>query len=420
MKKLIYFLLVLTSLDTFAQSRLLSLQFYSQALQANKNVNVYLPDGYNENDAVHYPVIYYLHGAGGNQNSDAFIKDTLDAMISSGRIQPVILVKPDGSTLRYLGSFYTNSTLYGNFEDYIVNDLVSFIDSAFKTTSKRGIIGHSMGAFGAAKLAFKHQNKFIVFAAHSGPLDFSKLVDLKDRIIYESGSIPYHYSPANGIFSLLGFTMAGAFSPNLQATPEPVDFLIDSMGIIIDSIFEKWNVHNPTRLAQSYDKSLRMSIYFDCGTYDELGMYSFNTAFRDSLVSLNIPHKFISFSGLHSQQLKTRIPVSLKFVDSVFNSTATYAKNDNAVLINKFTLEQNYPNPFNGETIIRYNVPKKSTVKIKIFNVIGREVDTILEEEKEEGEYSVRYSAKSLSSGVYYYQVQEGDQFNIKKMILLK
>ncbi|MGE5437663.1 MAG: T9SS type A sorting domain-containing protein, partial [Syntrophothermus sp.] len=241
-----------------------------------------------------------------------------------------------------------------------------------------------------------------------------------DRIIYESGSIPYHYTPANGIFSLLGFTMAGAFSPNLQATPEPVDFLIDSMGIIIDSIFEKWNLHNPTRLAQSYDKSIRFSIYFDCGTYDELGMYAFNTAFRDSLVRLNIPHRFLSFSGLHSQQLKTRIPISLKFVDSVFNASATYTKNDNAKLINKFTLEQNYPNPFNSETIIKYNVPKKSTVKIKIFNVIGREVDTILEEEKEEGEYSVRYSAKSLSSGVYYYQVQEGDQFNIKKMILLK
>jgi S-formylglutathione hydrolase FrmB len=80
----------------------------------------------------------------------------------------MIIVMPDGLTPPYNGSFYTNSALYGNFEDFISEDLIFFTDSAFQTKNERGkraIMGASMGGYGALKTALKHQNLFVLLCA---------------------------------------------------------------------------------------------------------------------------------------------------------------------------------------------------------------------------------------------------------------
>ncbi|MCW8811038.1 MAG: T9SS type A sorting domain-containing protein, partial [Ignavibacteriaceae bacterium] len=85
-----------------------------------------------------------------------------------------------------------------------------------------------------------------------------------------------------------------------------------------------------------------------------------------------------------------------------------------------YSLEQNYPNPFNPSTKIKYSVPQSSQVQIKIFDVLGNEIETLVNEEKRAGTYEINWNAINLPSGVYFYQLRAGEFVSTKKMILLK
>jgi len=86
----------------------------------------------------------------------------------------------------------------------------------------------------------------------------------------------------------------------------------------------------------------------------------------------------------------------------------------------KFVLSQNYPNPFNPETKIVYAVPKQSPVTIKVYDLTGQEVATLVNEAKEPGTYNVTFNATNLSSGIYIYQMRAGEFSSVKKMSVLK
>ncbi len=88
----------------------------------------------------------------------------------------------------------------------------------------------------------------------------------------------------------------------------------------------------------------------------------------------------------------------------------------------KFLLEQNYPNPFNPSTTIRYGIPfgKALEIKLVVYDILGREVETLVKQKQGAGNYEVTFDASKLSSGIYYYQLQAGDFIQTKKMILLK
>ena len=85
-----------------------------------------------------------------------------------------------------------------------------------------------------------------------------------------------------------------------------------------------------------------------------------------------------------------------------------------------YNLSQNHPNPFNPSTIIRYDLPKEGMVTIKIYDILGREVKTLVNEYKNAGSYNVEFNASNLSSGTYFYKITAGDFTEIKKLILLK
>ena len=85
-----------------------------------------------------------------------------------------------------------------------------------------------------------------------------------------------------------------------------------------------------------------------------------------------------------------------------------------------FSLEQNYPNPFNPSTKIKYSVTQSSNVVLKIYDVLGNEVATLVNEEKPAGSYEVEFNPSSLTSGVYFYKLQAGSFVDMKKMLLLK
>jgi len=85
-----------------------------------------------------------------------------------------------------------------------------------------------------------------------------------------------------------------------------------------------------------------------------------------------------------------------------------------------FRLSQNYPNPFNPSTTISFNLPRRARVKLRIFDILGREVATLVDEEKQPGSYSVRWDARPIASGVYFYELRAGSYRGVKKMVLIR
>ena len=94
--------------------------------------------------------------------------------------------------------------------------------------------------------------------------------------------------------------------------------------------------------------------------------------------------------------------------------------NDDQTTINSFKLNQNYPNPFNPSTTISFSIPNEEFVSLKVFNSLGEEVAKLVNETKPAGNYSVSFNASSLTSGVYFYKISEGNFIQTKKMILMK
>jgi hypothetical protein len=89
-------------------------------------------------------------------------------------------------------------------------------------------------------------------------------------------------------------------------------------------------------------------------------------------------------------------------------------------LSTNFYLFQNYPNPFNPSTQIRYSIPKTTLVTINVYDILGKEVATLVNEEKSPGNYEVEFNGSSLPSGIYFYKLQAGDFVEAKKMVLMK
>ena len=98
--------------------------------------------------------------------------------------------------------------------------------------------------------------------------------------------------------------------------------------------------------------------------------------------------------------------------------SANYVKVD--FIINNYSLRQNYPNPFNPATTITYQIPERSFVTLKVYDILGNEVATLVNEEKPAGSYEVEWNALSLPSGIYFYQLRANNFIESKKMILLK
>jgi Arylsulfotransferase (ASST)/Secretion system C-terminal sorting domain/Bacterial Ig-like domain len=85
-----------------------------------------------------------------------------------------------------------------------------------------------------------------------------------------------------------------------------------------------------------------------------------------------------------------------------------------------YSLKQNYPNPFNPSTRIQYSIPQTSYVMLKVYDILGREVETLVNEQKPAGNYNFSFDGTSLASGIYFYKIQAGSYSSVKKMILLK
>jgi len=94
---------------------------------------------------------------------------------------------------------------------------------------------------------------------------------------------------------------------------------------------------------------------------------------------------------------------------------------ENKIRIPKvFALNQNYPNPFNPSTTIRFSLPKSESVTLKVYNILGEEIRTVVNSRLEAGDYTWAFDGSNLASGIYYYRIEAGEFQDVRKMVLIK
>ncbi len=286
----------------------------------DRNFSIYLPPGYESSPANRYPVLYFLHGYTsshgtffGTSNMPGLDFETiLDQLYNSEAAPPLIVISPNSNNT-YRGSFYTNSLVAGEWEDFIVKDVVEYVESNYRTipsTKSRGIAGHSMGGYGTLNLTMRHPG---VFSA--------AILDLESYVfgqnVIENG---YLLEAVNGErFEDLSFwaktfvALAVAFDPDSSASPFPGQFPVDTSGNLIDTTWQKWLQHDPLTMLPFYKDNLKelTAIQFDCGISDEYYFYPQNASLSDSLNHYGIEHVFEGYDGDHVNRLAERIRTRL-------------------------------------------------------------------------------------------------------------
>ena len=139
----------------------------------------------------------------------------------------------------------------------------------------------------------------------------------------------------------------------------------------------------------------------------------------------NSGHQIVpDWNDLQNAELKILIDIGNDGTidDSIFvKNQATNVEDESSLLSpENYNLAQNYPNPFNPITTIKYSIPETGNVSLKVYDILGNEVASLVNEEKTQGVYSVTFDASNLSSGVYLYKLQAGNYIETKKMLLLK
>jgi len=258
-----------------------------------RKILVYLPPSYNTSNKK-YPVVHLIAGFTGygalNMNLTPFgenIQQRLDRLINTGKIKEMIVVMPDCFT-KYGGSQYVNSTATGRYEDYIVNEIVPFIDENFRTIKKaasRCIIGKSSGGYGAMWLAMRHPDVFGLMATHSGDsaFEYCYMEHFAEFIILIQKYGKGHQAVANfiktrinnkqpksgdfhNIINTIG--MAACYSPNPKRKEYNFDLPFDIYtGEIIPEVWNKWLKFDPARQVSKYKANLKKlkMIFVDCG-----------------------------------------------------------------------------------------------------------------------------------------------------------
>ena len=161
--------------------------------------------------------------------------------------------------------------------------------------------------------------------------------------------------------------------------------------------------------------------FFDRITWEHLGTLNITgVSNTDGIASYPYPLPDYPMGVFAAQNNDaTVVLVGWEKIFDKINEATTGVKNKSE-LPGKFELFQNYPNPFNPTTRIQYTLAAEQFVSLKVYNTLGKEVKTLVNEEKSAGTYEVEFSSKYLPSGIYFYKITVGDFTQAKKMILLK
>ena len=181
--------------------------------------------------------------------------------------------------------------------------------------------------------------------------------------------------------------------------------------------------------AMTYRESDSLRVYKDgkfLGGYGVTGQFKLSSETGFKAFIGHSDYGDIYYNGLADEVRVSDIMRSKKDIEELAMSlnlfpAITAVENNMYISPQKFSLYQNYPNPFNPQTTIKYQIPKTDQVKIILYDVNGREIQTLVNKRQEAGIYNFKLDASDLPSGIYFYQLQTADGFNqTRKMVLLK
>ena len=314
------------SVTTAGGGKVEEIKVHGRSLEGNlegddtdRVVAVYLPPSYERERNRRYPVVYLLHGYG--RTADDWypfigLPGSMDRDIAAGTAKEMILVIPDANNI-YGGSMYSTSPTIGDWEAYITHDLVSYIDSHYRTIAKResrGLGGHSMGGYGVWRLGMKY------------PDVYSSLYGLSACCLMNSPRPP---GPARGAGAGAGrgpaqpteanrpgahgghpvnvaYGEAAAWSPNPQAGPLFFDQPVKD-GAFQADIAAKWVANSPLAMLDQYVFNMKKytAIAMDIGLQDTL--LDSNKQLDEAMTRLGIQHTFETYEGNHNNHLEDRI-----------------------------------------------------------------------------------------------------------------
>jgi S-formylglutathione hydrolase FrmB len=243
-----------------------------------------LPPSYDANTTSRYPVLYFLHGLGENEqvlvNSGGW--NLIQDLWEQKGIGEFVIVTPAAGR-----SFYINSRDGRvRYEDFFIREFLPYIESHYRIhadRSHRGISGVSMGGYGSLRFGFRDPQLFGSVSAHSAAL----IANLPHMQMNGSG--------ADALSRALGGAFGDPFDPAY------------------------WDRNSPFALARSGPRPTGMKLYFDCGTEDDFGFNRGAQAFHDLLVSRGIPHEFHLYPGGHDEEyVAQHLPASLAFHSRAF------------------------------------------------------------------------------------------------------
>lgn len=276
----------------------------------DRDVLVFLPASYNKEKSRRYPVVYALHGysIGAEQWSrELHVPQTIAGAFAQGT-REMIVVLPDSKTL-HNGSMYSSSVTTGDFESFISRDVVAYIDAHYRTIRdrmSRGLVGHSMGGYGATRIGMKHSAVFgslyimspCCLSPRTGPpnAELAKALDAV-KTPSDSASLPF--------FARAQLASAAAWSPNPNNPPLYLDLPVKN-GTPQADVLARWTANAPLAFVDQYISSLRQyrAIAIDVGDQDGLRMDA--AKLHEVLDKYGIANSFEVYKGTHTSKVADR------------------------------------------------------------------------------------------------------------------
>jgi S-formylglutathione hydrolase FrmB len=277
----------------------------------DRDVIVFLPPSYDKEKHRRYPVIYALHGysIGAEQwTHEIHVPQTIEGAFAEGA-KEMIVVLPDSKTV-HNGSMYSSSVTTGDFERFISHDLVAYIDAHYRTIpdrASRGLVGHSMGGYGAARIGMKHPEVFgslyimspcCLSARPAGPAnpELEKTLEAV-KTPEDSEKLPF--------FARTQLASAAAWSPDPKNPPLYLDLPMKD-GVPQPDILAKWAANAPLAFVDQYIGNLKRysAIAMDVGDQDGLRVDA--GALHDVFDKYGIANSFEVYPGTHTSGVADR------------------------------------------------------------------------------------------------------------------
>jgi enterochelin esterase-like enzyme len=294
------------------------IKVHGEALEGNlegnavdRDVFVMLPPSYGQEAGRRYPVVYALHGysIGAEQwTHEIHVPQTIEGAFARGA-REMIVVLPDSKTV-HNGSMYSSSVTTGDFERFVSHDLVEYIDAHYRTIPERrsrGLVGHSMGGYGASRIGMKHPEVFgslyimspCCLSARGGGRANPEMEKALAAVTTpaQSASLPF------GLRAQLA--SAAAWSPNPKNPPLYLDLPIKN-GEVQSDVLARWAANAPLAFVDQYIGNLRRynGIAMDVGDQDGLRVDA--GKLHDVLDSYGIPNTFEIYHGTHTSAVADR------------------------------------------------------------------------------------------------------------------